>query len=314
MAKKSVPKIFNKLGLMTLGLFSFVFFLYLTFPYQVLKESITTSLNKQSSFNIRIGRLSSHFPVGVALEDLNISSAGQVKSLSVKRVVTSVSLWRLLLGQLGISVELESRNKKKLGVDLVFGLLSLINGTPMPSKVFLQSDGFQIDGYLDFALANIASGPGANPLLSGLLTQIELVGDLVGSAELNLDMESPTRSNGEMTLKLRGGTLTINDPSLNIAPQKFSKFALESQMKDAKLVISNKSGFITQEMAINLDGQINLKKNFINSQLDVNLGVKLEKSLKDSLGLIVEIVMGGHDGQGKIRIVGPLLRPNTIKI
>ena len=314
MATKSVPKIFSKLGLIGLGAVSFLFFLYLTFPYQVLKESITSSLNKQTSVNIRIGELSSHFPIGVELDNLKISVPGQVKTLTVKHVVASVSLWRFFLGQLGLSFELESNNKKTLEVDLVFKLFSLINGVVAPSKISLESDGFEIDGYLDFALANIASGPGANPLLSGLLTQIQLVGNLVGSAELDLDMNSPTRSKGQMMLRLADGMLTINDPSLNIAPQKFSKFVLQSQMRDAKFEINNNSGFVTQEMNVDLDGYIDLKNNFEDSQLNVNLSVKLDKSLKQSLGLIVEIVMGGRDGQGKIRIVGPIVRPKTIKI
>jgi len=314
LATKSVPKIFSKLGLIGLGAVSFLFFLYLTFPYQVLKESITSSLNKQTSVNIRIGELSSHFPIGVELDNLKISVPGQVKTLTVKHVVASVSLWRFFLGQLGLSFELESNNKKTLEVDLVFKLFSLINGVVAPSKISLESDGFEIDGYLDFALANIASGPGANPLLSGLLTQIQLVGNLVGSAELDLDMNSPTRSKGQMMLRLADGMLTINDPSLNIAPQKFSKFVLQSQMRDAKFEINNNSGFVTQEMNVDLDGYIDLKNNFEDSQLNVNLSVKLDKSLKQSLGLIVEIVMGGRDGQGKIRIVGPIVRPKTIKI
>ena len=314
MAIKSVPKVFSRLGLIGLGVFSFLFFLYLTFPYQVLKESITSSLNKQTSYNIRIGELSSHFPIGVELDNLKISSPGQINSLTVKRVVASVSLWRLLLGQLGLSFELESSNKKTLDVDLVFKIFSLMDGVVAPSKISLASDGFQIDGYLDFALTNIASAPGANPLLSGLLTQIQLVGKLVGSAELDLDIDSPNRSKGEMLLRLADGMLTINDPSLNIAPQKFSKFVLQSQMKDAKFEIDENSGFVTQEMNVDLDGRIDLKNNFADSQLNVNLSVKLDKSLKQSLGLIVEIVMGGQDGQGKIRIVGPILRPKTNKI
>ena len=45
--------------------FSFTLFLYLTFPYEVLKEAVAAQISKATGYNVQIGDMSVALPLGI---------------------------------------------------------------------------------------------------------------------------------------------------------------------------------------------------------------------------------------------------------
>src|SRR5436190_1987777 len=83
------------------GVFSFVFFLYMLFPYASLKESVSLKLSASVGLAISIDDLGVKFPFGLAAYGVKVR-APNGKSLAVKSVSVRLSVLSLLMGRLGV--------------------------------------------------------------------------------------------------------------------------------------------------------------------------------------------------------------------
>lgn len=302
------------LSLVGLFFVSFIFFLYFTFPYGVLKEAITAPINKNSDFNVRIGNLDPKFPLGVHAEDVLVFTDKGRKDLKIHNIDISLSILRLLIGRLHFNVDVGSKNGGELNLGLSFGIWALLTGGANIPAISLESDNFAIDGILDFALSSLGTSPNISPLLQPLLNQILLTGNLNGSADIDLDMSDPQTSSGELDLSISGASLIIEDPAMNIAPQNFSRFVARGKMENGSLIIDKASGLTSQEMKIDLDGKVSFNKVIEASPIDVNLAVELKDGLQENFALIIELAMGGKGGRGKVRFAGTIGNPDIIKM
>ena len=133
----------------SLGLCSFVFFLYLTFPYGVLKEvlvsKITESIQK-SGYPVRvgIGSLRPNWITGIQAENVIVSnSTDSTALLKLGKVTARINLLPLLIGQIGISAYV-SQSGGYLDADLKIPIFGAIKGAG-PKFVQVNFKSFSLD-------------------------------------------------------------------------------------------------------------------------------------------------------------------------
>lgn len=299
-------------GYVILFFFSLVFFVYLTFPYGVLKETLTTNISQSTGLVIRMKDFGPSLPLGFAAGEVSVSGGGSGdKSFGMETASLHVSLLPLLWGTLTAGLELESKNDGWLELELDFSLIDMIfDSVFLPGQVFLQAEEFDIGGLASFFIAREGTKPGANPMVSGLLTKIDLRGHLDGGVEIDLDVDDPTRSAGNVNLLLKKAVLKVNDPSLNLPEQRFKKALLRASMQSGSLKVDKKSGFHTEDLKIDVSGNIQLRQKIERSTLNLLLNLKLFKTLKEQFGFMVDM-SGGKDGGVAYQMRGTLGRPRV---
>ncbi len=300
------------LGYVALFLLSFLFFLWSTFPYEVLKESISNQLSAATSMNIRIGKLGPRFPLGIRFGDISISPNGG-PTLLIKQASASLSPLALLIGKVSASAEIVPPQGESLEVSAGIGLLSLIKGgIPMPKSVEINSNGLPIGPFVDFFLALQANSPTANPLVTPILKQIAFNAKLVADIDLALNADQPTDSSGRVSLVLKDATLAISGASQSIPNQAFETAKVEGNLAKAIFAFKEGSGLKSGELSVNVGGNINLKQEFERSALALSFRVELRGPLKDNFGFILDAVSGGQsDGKIALRIDGTVALPNV---
>jgi type II secretion system protein N len=99
------------LGSFLLGLFLFYLFFLWQFPYDRLKSSIKENVEENLPLTLAIGRVGPYFPLGLRLENIQVSSDSL--SFHVPDLTFGLSLPSLLLGKTDLAVS-DSRNSSRL--------------------------------------------------------------------------------------------------------------------------------------------------------------------------------------------------------
>lgn len=289
-------------GIVALFFFSFSFFLYLTFPYEVLKESLAAELSAGSSFNIQIGELGPKIPLGIVAKDVQVSPQSGGKALKIARVDVSVSMFWLMLGKISTNLTLSTNDKGVLDLGLDIGLFQLLGKSPMPSLISMDSNQYPIDDLVGFGLGAYASSPAINPMLPPLITALGFTGKLNAAVKLRLNQSEPSQSTGSAEITLVNGILKLSDPALGLTDQKFSAATIKAALKDGTLAFDPKSGFIAEELALTINGKVAFKSSLQQSGLDLNIGIKLDKDLRDKFGFVIDMVGGGQPKNGELTV------------
>jgi type II secretion system protein N len=294
-------------------LFSFVFFLYLTFPYVVLKESVGSQVSQMTGYSIYIGDLGPAFPIGLAAKDVSVLAPGASSPLKIKEAEVNVGILSLLMGKLSSGLILTSKDKGELEVDVDFGLLRLIKGEAVPSRFSLHSQNYPIDDSVSFALSAWASSPSTNQLLGPLLTTLGISGRLNGEINMKLNAAEPAQSSGNVDIRIDQAMLKLADPALGLPDQKFSKALVKASLAGGNFLVDEASGFVTEELQVNLRGNVTLSRNLQQSQMKMDIGLKLDKEMKESFGWLVDAAAGGspRNGEVTIQMTGPVSRPDV---
>ena len=81
----------------------FLFFVYLTFPFNILKESLVMKLNKATGLNIAVFDMSPSLLLGVEAQGVSLKTAtGQEVKFSA--IEASLSTWHLFIGRFALCV------------------------------------------------------------------------------------------------------------------------------------------------------------------------------------------------------------------
>ncbi|NRA67966.1 MAG: type II secretion system protein GspN [Pseudobacteriovorax sp.] len=286
---------------------SFLFFLYLTFPYSILKEAVVAEVGKNTGLNIRIESFGPDLPLGFEGEKITVTGSGDLK-VELKSFEVSVSVFSLLIGRLGVEVELEDPKGGVLVASSSWSLLNMvIDNNMIPQSIDLTSESFEIGQFANFGLKTYAKE--ANDLIKGTLTKMKIAGKLNGAIEADLDVDDPLQSSGIIDLKLMNASLDLNDPNLDLAKQVFKKAVVKADLKGGKLGIDKDSGFHSQELVVDVNGSAQLKNPIPKSLLNIGMDLKLLGSLKENFDFILGM-MGGSDGNAKYKLSGSFGRPN----
>lgn len=303
-------------GFGLLFLISFVFFLYFTFPYEVLKETIGSELGTLTGYNISIGRLSSRFPVGLEAKNVDVSEVGGGASVRLSKLAARVSILSLLIGRLSLDVELQDRQIGTMDVDVTLSLFDLIlKGTAFPSSLRLDAKDFSLSELVAFALISQSKSPTMNPLVAPILSKIGMNAKLNGFARFDFDPDKPADSTGNADIQLKEALLKLNDPSLALPDQKFSKAGIQAKLSSGILTLEKGSGLVSQDFSVGMDGKVSVKSPLSKSTIDLAINLSLKKALKEQFGFILEaLIAGSRDGEANFKLTGTLSAPSMQSI
>lgn len=300
----------NVWAYVALFIVSFIFFVYLTFPYAILKESVLSEINRTTSFRIRVERMEPSLPLGLEAEGITISSDTGGTPLTFKSAEVQLGILNLLIGRLAATVVVETQTGGELEASGRVSLFRLISGKGVvPSHVGLEANKFEIDNIVAFFLSSQANSPTANPLVAGMLTKVGFKGKLGGMVDFDINPDNPSESSGKLNLELESGVLTVDDPNLNLGEQKFKKAKILANIEKGKLVLDKSSGFHTQNFFLDLAGDVQMKPELTNSTLNLAFNIRLEEALKENFGLILDMA-GGTGGAMSYKLRGTLASPS----
>ncbi len=308
--KSPARLVLQVVALVALFLVSFVLFLFLTFPYEVLKESLAAEISQSTGYIVRIGDMSADFPLGLTAEAVKIEAPTGAASLSFKTLSVDVSVLKFLLGK--VSVELSATaGSGEFELDADFGILDLIANQPVPKHFSFVSKNFPLDDIAGFALNNAASSPTANPMVAPLLSAIGVSALLNGKADFSLDAKNPTQSTGEMEISLAKAVLKLSHPSLGLPDQEFKKASIGAKVEAGNVVFAKNSGFVSDELELLTEGKITLKQQPLNSLLDMKVVFRLNKGLKEKFGFLIDAMTGSATSEGQLtmQLRGPMEQP-----
>lgn len=302
-----------------LGLFSFFFFLYLTFPYGVLKEilavQVTTAMQASGlPMRLSIGSAGPHWFTGMKFENVTLSNVADPSvNMRFAEASARVNVLPLLIGTVSVSGKVAQAGGAT-DFYVALPLFGLISGAPFPKRAEIDFKSFSIDGLFNHAIA-MAKGS-KNPSMALVLPLIEKSsagGKISGTVRVsNSTPSDPSKAIGKVNLNLANAFLHINDETLKIPRQNF---------KEAKVELSYESGtasiqgikFIAPDIGINLNGKI--ADSAMGAEADLNLKLSMHGSVRENLGSLVPLIMRCRElvnGELDAKLKGPVAGMNCI--
>ena len=305
-------KKFGKLiAYIVLAVSSFIFFLYLTFPYEVLKETAILKASEATGLSLEIEELGPSFPLGFKGKEIKVASTDY--QLRFKSAVVSLSFLSFFIGKARVDLSLEDSKNGHLDCEVALSLFDIIQGVYLPSNIYMESRKFLFGQLVDFALNQQAQSPGVNLMVKPWLESVDVDGQLDADIDLSIDSKDLKSSEGTAVVKLQNTVLKSLNPNLPIPDQVFSKALIESKLQNGVFTISKKSGFISQDLSIDLSGKVTQKPQLMRSLIDFNLKIVLAAPLQEQFGIIFD-ALAQRETKGKvnIKIQGPLTpQPNV---
>lgn len=306
---KKFPKLMT---LIILGIGSFLFFFYFSFPFEVLKEAIAVRASQATGMSIEIGNMRPSFPIGLSIDKLSIANPSG-NSIKFAKVDAKVSLLRFFLGKLGVNLLLEDEKSGYLEVFTSFNLFSLIQGNvSAPSAFVMEAKKFKIDDIFNFVLKDKAQSPDTSVLIKPLFEAFKVEGKLDANVDFSIDSIEPVNSEGEGQLAFSEMVLLITDSNMTIPNQAFDKALVKANLKDGQLRFDQSSGIVSKDIEITIGGQITQRPEV---KLDLIIGIQLRDALKNQFGWALDAAANKPtDGKLDIHIGGPLNQGPKIKI
>ncbi|MBI2091821.1 MAG: type II secretion system protein GspN [Deltaproteobacteria bacterium] len=248
--------IFKYIGYLCLFIFSFIFFLYWTFPFSVLKDRIITAAEQQlgGQYSVKIGDLSSSLITGVALKDVKITKREQDKTENVwgaAKVKIRTSLTSILFGKTNVKFAVKNQKSEMSGsfktAEEGFSLASSLSNFNIGDIGMFSSD----DG-------------------------VKLVSEIDGSLKLNINKRQMIQSSGSAdfslsNIKLKAGELKIGEGINFTVPELiFSKGSGSS----LKVDLSKGAIHITELKLADGDLKLDLSGDIFMSQVLKNYRMK----------------------------------------
>lgn len=298
--------------LIFVGFFSFLFFLYFSFPYEVLKESIAVHLSQETGINMNLGEMKPKLPLGVSFKRIQVTTPSGT-SLFLKSATVKVSLLKALIGKVGIGVEITDDKAGVLEFQTDFGIISLITDpAPFPSYMNITASKFKIDQIVNFALKRQEESEETNVLIKPLLKSFRIEGMMNANVDLTIDIKDQNRSEGEAQISFDQMKLLISDSSISIPDQIFDKAQIVANLKDGQLRFDPSSKITSNNIAIAIGGQIIQKADI---KLDLLINLQLKNELESQFGWVLDAAANKKtNGSMEIHIGGDLTSGSKVKI
>ncbi|MDD9952609.1 MAG: type II secretion system protein GspN [Zetaproteobacteria bacterium] len=310
-----MKKLSNSLIYLLVGVLSFFFFLYLSFPYNLLKESLTLRLNQNSEYRVKLGELSPHLPLGVQVDDLSFSMYG--KAMELKHVELELSLLSLLAGNVKVNFHVDDVEKGYLSGTVIYSMGALLSGTTdelIPKHLYIDAKNFIFGNIVDFILNAQANSPNVNMLLKPWLESIDINGKLNLLVDMDISPKDLRNSTGKLELNIDRMSLKSLNESLSIPEQIFSRFRVKAKLTTGMLVFDKSSGLQSQDLSLSVQGKITQKPQILKSQLDILAALELGEPLQKEFGFIIDTFLQVEsNGKLNIQVRGPLTPKPTLE-
>ncbi len=318
---KTSSKIYRALGYLALGAFSFLFFLYVTFPYGVIKEVIVNKVTQEiqkSGLPIRlsIGSLEPYWLTGIELENVNVTNVtSQSANLRLGIVRAHLKPLSLLLGKLGVRVYM-TQVGGSLDFELSLPISTLIAQQPSPDSGEIVINSFPVDPFFNHALAVAAgSKDPAMILVAPLLSKTSIGGQITGTISFsNENTDHFGDARGTFEISVSEGFLHIADETLKIRRQSFETAELDLSFENNALVIGEQTRFAAEDIELGLNGRLTLPNLSTQSpQANFNFELVMRDKIEESLGFIVPNMLRCpplSEGVLKANLSGPVSSMN----
>lgn len=299
-----------------LGIGSFLFFFYLTFPFVIVKEFIQKNVYQATGYSLQIDTLSGKFPFGVKAVGIQIAGAGEKKA-ELGKASVQIGLLPLLLGNASITVELQDKKKGELSIFVRLSLWDLLQAKKvlLPTLIEITADQFQLDEYINLILSDLAKSPTMDYLIKPVFEIFTMSGKLQAEVDLSINSSDFSKSEGMADIQIQHGGLQISDASLHIPNQSFKKALIKASLKNGQLKIDKSSGLNSEDLALDIQGSVTQKPAMEQSILALELDVELKSKLQDQFGWVLDAAAKKEThGRMKIGIAGTLQHPiyNTL--
>jgi type II secretion system protein N len=296
---------------------SFLFFLYVTFPYGVIKEVIVDRVTQEiqksgTPVRLSIGSLEPYWFTGIELENVSLTNITlDAANLRLGKVRVYVNPFAVILGRIGVSVYL-TQVGGSAAIDIALPILSLIKGAPSPSQATVELKSFSLDPFFNHALALAAgSKDPAMILIAPLVNTTKIGGNLSGTINFkNSNTEHFGNAKGNFELSIADGFLHIDDQTLKIRKQSFTTANLDLSFENNALVLGNQTKFAAEDIEISLNGRITLPDlSKQPPQANLNFELTMRDKIQDSLGFIVPNMLrcpALTNGTLKANLAGPI--------
>ncbi len=313
--KRTHPLV-RALAFVALGLTSFLFFLYVTFPYGVIKEVVVSSIadNLRSSgipARVSIGSMRPHWFTGVQLKNVVVTNAADSEAnLRLGEVTVRLNLLPLLIGRATVTGRITQAGGA-LDLRVNMPIVGAILGHQSPSLARLDFKSFALDPIFNHVLA-IARGS-KNPamvLVLPLLAKTTAGGSLTGSLVLdNPDTENFTRAKGTVDLDIKDGFLHIDDTTLKIPKQTFTDAKIGLKFENNAIVLAD-TKFKAEDIGVGLNGRVALPEIAGNPPIaELDLDLSMHGEVEKNLGFIIPNMMRCKPltgGELKAKLTGPV--------
>ncbi len=280
----------------------FVFFLYLTFPYGVLKELLSAQVQKQTGYAIRMQNLKPALIVGIKGDKIVMQKLGASKSFEFDHARINLVLWRTLIGKASIRIKLSGKKLGSLTVQTDTPLLSLLLGKASSGGVQVWAEKFRVDDISAFALDSMANSRGVSPVVQPLLQQLGIDGQITGEVSLHMKNGDASTADGIVDLTLQNSKLSF-DPEMGIPDQQVRKGLIAAKIKKGSVKIDSKTIIDATDLNLKPAGGIKLEKRTADSQLNLTIDLGLGGALLDSIGYFLPGLGGEEVSPGKYRFV-----------
>lgn len=320
-AKKS-NRLKSTIAYLIVGIVSFLIFLYISFPFNVVREVFVSRINEsmiQAKLPMRmtLGRIGPVFPLGIALADVQITNinAPDVK-LNLKRAELSPSLLSLFLGNLSVSLAVEQSDGSVL-LDMTSGISGLSKSLNSRSfrlpaaEIELQFKSFQIQPFIAGLLGYVRSSN--NPAVKTFesLLQTDVSGLVNGKVKfVNPDPgDSLERMTTDVDIEIVKAFFEIKDESLAIPKQTFTEAKVQAKLKKKVISITTATKFVANDIKLSLSGDLNLSDQFDFTNIKLKMGLKLLGRLKENFDFTLPVGVGCNpskmvDGEMNVEFSG----------
>jgi type II secretion system protein N len=308
-----MKKFSNIIIYVLVAIFSFGFFLYLSFPYNVLKETISIEISNAIGVSLGIKDLGPRFPLGLKADGVKLSSASG-QEIELRNVSVQVSILSLLAAKVQTEFTIVDAAGGSIELGLGFGIFDLISGTRIPSSVELVGQNFSFGDLVQLALKIQAAKPGTSPFIRPIMEKMSIVGKFNSKIAFAVNTSDFSRSTGTMDISLVETNIEF-DPSMQIPGQKFDSAVIKANSQGGTFTFDPSSRFKTKDLNIVFTGKVIEKAKSEQSILDVEIKLEIFKELKNTFGVIFNAI-AGKDIEGKlsIKISGPVIPGPEIQI
>lgn len=287
------------------GIISFLIFLYLSFPFNVVKEVIISKVNEtfiQQKLPIRISVASfkPKFPIGINLEDIQVSNVNDpLANIKIGKASAWVNVLSLLIGKVDADVRL-TQSGGSLDMNYNVGLAALpkmarqsSSGLPA-GNARLTFQNFEIKPLVANALAFVRSGN--NPALQTIqpFLRTEVSGQISGNIRLDLPSFSETLDKMllDVDLKIGKAYFEMKDETLAIPRQEFTDARAKLKLSKKSIEIPTETKFIANDIGINLSGRMNVSDNLGVNDVQLKLGLLLKGKIEENFKTLLPVILG----------------------
>ncbi|MEN9530227.1 MAG: hypothetical protein RI932_2100 [Pseudomonadota bacterium] len=308
------------------GLSSFVLFLYLSFPFNVVKEVLIGKVNDtfmQNSIRLRltVGNFKIKLPVGLSFEDIQLTNVNEPSSvLKLGKATVSLSPLSLFVGKLSAQVRVE-QSGGNFELETSHGISDLISLGNARRAVMIPKGTVDLD-FVRFDLKPLVSNfltyyrtsndPSLQTIMPFLSTEIG--GQLNG--KIKVDMSSTTDSleklNADVDLKIQKAYLEMKNETLPIPRQEFSDARIKIKLAKKSLDVLPETKFIANDLGVSLSGRFSISDMMDVTDMKLKLGLSLKGKLEENYKTILPVSMGCDpakfvDGKMDVELSGNLL-------